>query len=122
MPHSGHKKLLGVVVTAGIDKWRMVKRKKRAMCVSHSLLGFTIYLQPLTLDLRVQASMPSNQLCSASLLPAPPQFLYQVPPGAQQLTRADFLKVAQCGHIKMAERTAGMVCGVLAIRHRASHL
>ena len=33
------------------------------------------------------------------LFAAPPQFLYQAPPGAQQLTRPDFANVPHFGHI-----------------------
>ena len=60
-----------------------------------------IYLHPLALDLRSQASSPSNHMWSAFLLPAPPQFLYQAPPGAQQLTLPDFLNVPHFGHIML---------------------
>jgi len=74
----------------------------------------------------LQASTPSNQLWDTFLSPAPPQVLYQAPPGAQQLTRPDFLNVAQFGHISTAEAMSGVVSdvviGVLAICHRANHL
>ena len=33
------------------------------------------------------------------MLPTPPQFLNQAPPGAQQLTLPDFLNVPHLGHI-----------------------
>ena len=33
------------------------------------------------------------------LLPTPPQFLNQAPPGAQQLTRPDFLNVPHLEHV-----------------------
>ena len=85
----------------------------------------SIHLQPVTFHLRLHASAPSSQLCSIFLLPAPPQFLYQAPPGAQQLTRPDFLNMPQVGHVITAETTTGVisdvVIGVLAICHRASH-
>ena len=32
-------------------------------------------------------------------MPAPPQFLNQAPPGAQQLTLPDFLNVPHFGHV-----------------------
>jgi len=64
----------------------------------------------------VQASTPSNQLWSNFVLPTLPQFLYQLPPGAQQLTRPDFLNAPHFGHTRIAE-----AIGVLAICHLASH-
>ena len=77
------------------------------------------------MDLRLQASTPSSQLCSVFPLLVAPQFLYQAPPGAQQLTRPDFLNVPQSGHFLIAKATPGtvvdIVIGVLAIRHCASH-
>ena len=69
--------------------------------------------------------MPSIQLWSNLLLPVPPQFLYQAPPGAQQLTRPDFLNVLHFGHILFVEATPivlrDVIIGVGAIFHRASH-
>ena len=56
--------------------------------------------------------MPSDHLCSTSLLPGPPQFLYQAPPGAQQLTRPDFSNVPHFGHV-IALATVGVMDGVL---------
>ena len=50
-------------------------------------------------DLRLQASTPSNHVRSACLFAAPPQFLYQAPPGAQQLTRPDFANEPHFGHV-----------------------
>merc|ERR1719182_657355 len=47
----------------------------------------------------LQASTPSNHLCPAFLLPIPPQFLYQAPPGAQQLPLPDFSNIPHLGHI-----------------------
>ena len=46
----------------------------------------------------MQAATPSDHLWSTFLLPAPPQFLNQAPPGAQQLRLPDFLNVPQLGH------------------------
>ena len=43
--------------------------------------------------------MPSIHLCSIFLFPAPPQFLNQEPPGAQQLTRPDLSNVPHFGHV-----------------------
>ena len=78
------------------------------------------------LDLHLQASTPSSQLWSKFLPPALPQFLYQLPLGAQQLARPDFLKVPQRGHIIIANANPGVECDVvndvLATSHRASHL
>ena len=79
-------------------------------------------LHPSTIDLHLQASTPSSQLWPNLLSLAPAQFLYQAPPGAQQLTRPDFLNVPQLGHIVLAEATPGVVnFGVLVILHRANH-
>ena len=52
----------------------------------------------LATNLRLQASTPSDHLWPTFLLPALPQFLNQVPPGAQQLTLPDFLNVPHLGH------------------------
>ena len=54
---------------------------------------------PSTLNLRLQASTPSDHLCSAFLLLAPPQFSYQTPPGAQQLALPDFKNVPHFEHV-----------------------
>ena len=53
----------------------------------------------LAVDLRLQASTPSNHVWSAFRLPAPPQFLCQAPPGAQQLTLPDSSNVPHFGQI-----------------------
>ena len=86
-----------------------------------------MYLHPSTLDLHLQASTPSSQLWSNFLLPAPPpQFLYQAPPGAQQLARPDVLNIPQFEHIVTGAMTpsvtsvSDLTLGVLATRHRAS--
>ena len=50
----------------------------------------------LALNLRLQASTPSNHLY---LLPAPPHFLYQAPPGAQQLDLPDFPNMPHFGQV-----------------------
>ena len=60
--------------------------------------AISIYI-PSSLDLCSQAFRPSNHLCAIFLLPGPPQFLYQPPPGAQQLTRPDFSNVPHVGHV-----------------------
>ena len=65
------------------------------------------------LDLRLQAIMPSNHLCFTFLLPDPPQFLYQAPPGAQQLTRPNFSNVPHFGHV-LVLAIVGVMDGVLA--------
>ena len=38
-------------------------------------------------------------MCSTFVLLLPPHILNQAPPGAQQLTRPDFLKVPHLGHV-----------------------
>ena len=79
----------------------------------------------LALDLRLQASTPSNHLWFVFLLPAPPQFLYQAPPGAQQLALPDFANVPHLGHIMVlviVEVMDGVlidVIGVLTISSRS---
>ena len=77
-----------------------------------------------TLNLHSHAFMPSDQLCSAFLLPTPPQFLYQAPPGAQQLTRPDFPNVLHMGHpivLVIVEVMADVAMAVLPIRPRIMH-
>ena len=64
-------------------------------------------------NLRAQAFTPSDHLCSMFLLPDPPQFLYQAPPGAQQLTLPDFLNAPHFGHVLILPITE-LVTGVLA--------
>ena len=68
------------------------------------------------LDLHLQASTPSNHLWSAFLLPAPPQFLCQAPPGAQQLTLSDFRQVILLEEMMASVLVLnGVVIGVRAI-------
>ena len=64
----------------------------------HNHYSVIIYMIS-TLDLRLQAFRPSNHLCLTFLLPAPPQLLYQLPPGAQQLSLPDFSNVPHFGHV-----------------------
>ena len=68
----------------------------------------------LALHLRLQASTPSNHLY---LLPAPPHFLYQAPPGAQQLSLPDFSNVPHFGHvISLLEATTSILVLIVVIR------
>ena len=62
----------------------------------------------------MQAFRPSNHLCFTFLLPVPPQFLNQAPPGAQQLTRPDFSNVPHFGHV-LVFVIVGMTDGVLIV-------
>ena len=84
-------------------------------------------VHPSSLHLHLQASTPSNQLWSNFLLLAPPQFLYQAPPGAQQLARPDFVNVPQFGHIVIGEAASSVVSEgaivviVIGDSHLASH-
>ena len=64
------------------------------------------------MDLRLQESTSSNQLWATFLLPASPQFLYQAPPGAQQLTRPDFLNAPHLLQIMTDENMLAVVCDV----------
>ena len=80
----------------------------------------------LALYLHVQASMPSDHLCTAFLLPEPPQFLYQAPPGAQQLALPDFTKVPHFRHVTVltiievgVEVLTDVVIGVRKISSRS---
>ena len=77
---------------------------------------------PSTLNLRLQASTPSDHLCSAFLLPTPPQFLYQAPPGAQQLALPDFKNVPHFEHVivlAIIEVLTDVVIGVRTISSRS---
>ena len=80
-----------------------------------------IYISP-ALDLRSHACTPSIHLCSTFLLPAPPQFLNQAPPGAQQLARPDFSNMPHFGHIivlALVMVTNGVLIGVLRMSSRS---
>ena len=97
VPHLGHTTdLLIVVVAVAISvSYVGISQRNGKTLNSHCLL--IIYMK-LALNLRSQAFIPSIHLCSTFLLPAPPQLLYQAPPGAQQLTRPDFSNVPHFGH------------------------
>ena len=69
---------------------------------------------PSAVDLPSQASTPAVHLCSEFLLPGPPQCLYQAPPGAQQLTRPDFLNVPHFRHV-IVLAIFGLVDGVVIV-------
>ena len=77
----------------------------------------------LVLNLHLQASTPSNHLWSTFLLPAPPHFLNQAPPGAQQLTLPDFSNVPHFGHVivvdVMVVVLGNVVIGVRVISSRS---
>ena len=95
------------------------RNRKTPTCNSRCLL---IMYMPSALDLRSHAFRPSNHLCSTFLLPAPPQFLYQAPPGAQQLTRPDFSNVPHFGQVIVLTIVGvmdGMLIGVLVMSSRS---
>ena len=72
----------------------------------------------IALNLRLQAATPSNHLCSTLVLRAPPQFLNQAPPGAQQLCLPDFSNLPHLGHVivlAIVEMMAGVLTDVVAI-------
>ena len=71
-----------------------------------------------TLHSCLQASMPSNHLCSTFPFPDPPHFLYQAPLGAQQLNRPDFSNVPHFGHVIVLMIVVvidGVLAGVLVM-------
>ena len=80
-----------------------------------------MHAQQSSLNLRLQTSVPSDQLWPTLVSPSAPQFLYQAPPGAQQLTRPDFMNVPQFGHNVAANATPDVAFGVFPFCHRASH-
>ena len=70
----------------------------------------------IVLNLHLQASTPSNHLWSAFLLPAPPHFLNQAPPGARQLALPDFSNVPHFGHasiLAIVKARAGVLTDVV---------
>ena len=67
---------------------------------------------PSALHLRSQASTPSNHLYFTFLFLVAPHFLYQAPPGAQQLARPDFSNVPHFGHV-IVWTIVGVMDGVL---------
>ena len=75
---------------------------------------------PLALNLRLQAVTPSDQLWSTFLLRAPPQFINQAPPGAQQLFLPDFSNVPHLEHV-IVLTTVDVMDGVLTISSRSGN-
>ena len=78
------------------------------------------------MNLHLQTSTPSDHLWSTFLLTDPPQFVYQAPPGAQQLTLPDFKNVPHFEHVivlAIIEVTVAVmtdvVIGVLDMSSRA---
>ena len=107
VPHLEHTEpvFLGNAVAAGVHMWVLVqdthKREGAKHYVTLDTTSFDrcFYLNTLGLmNLLLQASTPSNQLCFTFLLPAPPQDLNQAPLGAQQLTRPDFSNLPHFAH------------------------
>ena len=64
-------------------------------------------------NVRAQVFTPSDHVCAAFPWPEVPQFWNQAPPGAQQLTLPDFLKVPHFEHA-MILRIPEAMTGVLA--------
>ena len=77
----------------------------------------------LVFNLRLQAFTPSDHLRTKLLLPSPPQFLNQAPPGAQQLSLPDFRNAPHVGHVIVFEVIDGgladVLIGVLAMSSRS---
>ena len=67
-------------------------------------------------NLRLQASVPSNHLWSTFLLRTPPQFLYQAPPGAQQLALPDLANMPHFGHILVLAIVEEMTAVLMIMR------
>ena len=93
VPHLEHTDMLGdVVVPVFICVYQVVEQTQNCLTVAVRYI-------PSALDLPSQACTPSIHLCSTCLLPVPPHFLYQAPPGAQQLIRPDFSNVPHFEHV-----------------------
>ena len=97
--------------------------QRNSKTVKTSLFAYLFVNVPTSaLNLRSQAFRPSNHLCSTFLLPGLPQFLYQAPPGAQQLTRPDFSNVPHFGHViisAIVKVMDGVLIGVLVMSSRS---
>ena len=61
VPHLGHTELVAVVVTAGVHMQTLVKGKRRKTLIQLLTEDICIYM-PLALNLRWQASTPSNHM------------------------------------------------------------
>ena len=95
------------------------QRNKESTLTIHCLV---MHLKIIDLNLRLQTSTPSDHLCSTLLLPSPPQFLNQAPPGAQQLTVPDFRNVPHLGHVivrSVVDVTDGVLIGFLTMSSRS---
>ena len=121
VPHLGHTETVIVVVPAG--------GLLCALANTQRVNSHCFTLNGNILNLLLQAATPSNHLWSTFLLRAPPQFLNQAPPGAQQLYLPDFSNVPHLGHVIVlvtVEVTAGSVLtdvaiGVLTISSRSGN-
>ena len=115
VPHLRHAELIVVLVTACVEGHRVKRENNLFTCLQKRLLVclsvcLSVYpLVWLNLNLHLQASAPSNHMCSMFLLPGPPQFLYQAPPGAQQLGLPDFSNVPHFGHSILLVETIASV-------------
>ena len=61
------------------------------------------------ISLRLQASLPSNHVWSNFESPGSPHWLNQAPPGAQQLSLPDLLKMPHLGHTSLIAVVVGGV-------------
>ena len=114
-PHARQADLAVVVTSTVMNVWGKVKRKNNN---ETRFVSLSLYIKPLSLHPPLQASTPSNQLCCIPASPTPPQFLYQAPPGAQQLRRPDFLNVPQVGHTITPRVAADVVDACQCASHR----
>ena len=110
VPHLGHTEPLAVVVVSDGVFFMCIAQDKNN--TSEQTSNVSIYMQSV-LNLRLQATAPSNHLWSTFLLRSCPQFLNQAPPGAQQLTLPDFANMPHLGHA-MVFITVAVMAGVMA--------
>ena len=94
VPHLEHMDPIVVTVVgvaADVGMWILGQRNEET---TDKLVSFDKHS-----DLLLQACKPSIHVYSTFALPPFPHILNQAPPGAQQLTLPDFLKVPHLGHV-----------------------
>ena len=115
VPHLGHVvTAVSLDVVANLDVPVMLVAEVDAVVIAVAAL----------VTLLLHAWTPSNHVCLNFASPAPPQFLNQAPPGAQQLARPDFANVPHFGHIilpRIVEVKASVLIVVLTISSRSGN-